>query len=132
MRFKSMDMKAVAHLLETTSKRGGLTIGATHKNGYGISYPDKGYAVGGYSSVITVNNHDSDKLCAALVNNLIKAKNEEGVNDGDYMGLWVNEIGDIEIEFSRVYNSLSEAMSEAKKLKQLYIYDFKNSRALKV
>lgn len=132
MRFEKMPKEVIIDLLDEAAKNGGVTVAHCGYMGYEPVSFKSGYIVGGYSPVITLTNHDSDELCAALINNLIKAKSEAPIAVNEYLGLWVNEHGFIEIEFSRAYNMHWDAMNAAKKLEQRYIFDVENNRALKV
>lgn len=132
MRFEEMTTAAIIDLIDHAAKNGGATILHCGPLGFDTVNFVSGYMVGGYSAVVTISNHDSDELCAALINNLIKAKNEEHITANEFLGLWVNEHGLIEVEYSRAYNNHWDAMKSAKKTKQRYIYDIANKRALKV
>lgn len=132
MRFEKMPKEVIIDLLDEAGKNGHVTVTHCGYMGYEPVSFTCGYIVGGYSPVITISNHDSNELCAALINNLIKVKSDEGVRVNEYLTAWVDEFGFTKIEFSRAYSNHWDAMNAARKLGQRYIYDIENARALKV
>ena len=133
MRFEKMPVEVITDLLDEAGKNGHVTVGHCGFMGYEPVKFTSGYIVGGYSPVITISANDTNELCAALINNLIKVKNDETVTAvNEYLTVSVNEFGFTEIEFSRAYSHHWDAMNAAKKLEQRYIFDVETDRALKV